>query len=277
MTKDVVDIWVNLLPPESARQYLGDANLDGVQRLFGTDVSSGTGAEETLALMEECGVGMSVLTPGLSAGTEDFLAIAEKFPDRFLVAAMVDRAGKPVLNCKRIRELAENPLFSMVRVGPLVEQYPLNHALYYPVYATCEELAIPVGINVGIPGPPVRSRCQDPVLLEDLLIDFPDLVVIGAHMGHPYEPLLIQYMMKWPNLYLSNTAYLAKYMDEGLVRFMSSSRGIGRVLYGSDHPFLPMTRALEAARSLPLSDEAMAAYLGGTARRLLVRATPSAA
>src|SRR5919108_5723860 len=114
MAHDVVDIWVNLLPPESARQFLGDTNIDGVQRLFGTDVSSGTGAEETLALMEACGVGSSILTPGLSAGTEDFLAIAEKFPERFLVAAMVDRAGKPVVNSKRIREVAQHPLFCMV-------------------------------------------------------------------------------------------------------------------------------------------------------------------
>ena len=66
---------------------------------------------------------------------------------------------------------------------------------------------IPVGINVGVPGPRVRSRVQHPELLEDVMIDFPDLVVIGAHMGHPYEELLMNYMRKWPNLYLSCTAY----------------------------------------------------------------------
>ena len=115
----------------------------------------------------------------------------------------------------------------MVRVTPLVEQYELNHRLYYPVYATCEELGIPVSINVGIPGPQVRSRCQDPVLLEDVLIDFPGLTVVGAHMGHPYEALLIQYMLKWPQLHLMTSAYLATYMDPALVRFMDSSRGRG--------------------------------------------------
>jgi predicted TIM-barrel fold metal-dependent hydrolase len=88
-------------------------------------------------------------------------------------------------------------------------------------------------------------------------------------MGHPYEPLLVTYMMKWPNLFLSTTAYSTKYMDAGLIRFMSSSRGLGRVLFGSDHPFLPLPKALEAARALPLDHEAMAAFLGGTAMRLL--------
>ena len=55
-------------------------------------------------------------------------------------------------------------------------------------------------------------------------------------------------MLKWPDLYLSNSAYLAKYMDGVLVDFMNSSRGLGRVLFASDHPFLPMERAVAAAR-----------------------------
>jgi predicted TIM-barrel fold metal-dependent hydrolase len=76
-------------------------------------------------------------------------------------------------------------------------------------------------------------------------------------------------MLKWPDLYLSNSAYLAKYMDRALVDFMNSSRGLGRVLFASDHPFLPMGRAVAAARELPLSDAAADAFLGGTATRLL--------
>src|SRR5438094_686029 len=267
----VVDIWVNLLPPDEARKFLDQEQNRRIEEFFRSDVSSGTGAEELLALMESLGVSTGVLTGAVSAGNEMMFELADRFPDRLLVAAMVDQATKPTAMAKRIRDLASHPRFVMVRVVPLVEQHPINAALYYPVYAVCEELGIPVAVNVGVPGPLVRSACQDPVLLEDVLIDFPDLVVIGAHMGHPYEALLIQYMMKWPNLYLSTTAYSAKYMDEGLVRFMGSSRGIGKVLFGSDHPLLPLPRALEAARSLPLAADAMAAFLGGTATRLLLR------
>ncbi len=114
-----------------------------------------------------------------------------------------------------------------------------------------------MSINIGIPGPRVRSRCQDPVLLEDVLIDFPDLVVIGAHMGHPYEELLIEYMLKWPNLYLSNSAYLAKYMHPALVDLhgVTPWSGPGPVRLGPPVP--AHGRALAAARALPLTDEAM--------------------
>ncbi len=265
----VIDIWVNLLGRDDARTFLNQEQNRRIEEFFGSDVSSGTGAEETLELMDALGVTQGVLTAALSSGTEGMLELAGRFDDRLLVAAMVDQATKPTRNVARIREVAQHPGLVMIRVAPLVEQHPINAPLYYPVYAACEDLGLPVAINVGIPGPLVRSGCQDPVLLEDVLLDFPDLVVIGAHMGHPYEALLIQYMMKWPNLYLSTTAYSSKYLDPGLARFMDSSRGIGKVLYGSDHPFLPMPKALEAARSLPLSEPAMEAFLGGTAARLL--------
>jgi predicted TIM-barrel fold metal-dependent hydrolase len=135
--------------------------------------------------------------------------------------------------------------------------------------AWCEELGIPVSINVGIPGPQVRSRCQDPVLLEDVLIDFPRLTVVGAHMGHPYEALLIQYMLKWPQLHVMTSAYLAKYIDPVMVRFMDSSRGRGRVLFASDHPVIQARKAIDSARELPLSADGMTEFLGDAATRVL--------
>ncbi len=272
----VVDIWVNLLPPEAIKAFLGQPGFEGIAEFFGGSMAAEAGGDATgldllIGAMDKTGVDIGIITGGLSAGTEEVLMLADKHPGRLLVSAMVDSPTTPTENVRRVRALAQHARFCMVRVSPLVAQYPLNDKLYYPIYAACEEFAIPVAINVGIPGPRVRSACQDPVLLEDVLIDFPELVVIGAHMGHPCEALLMQYMLKWPNLYLSTTAYLAKYMDPALVKFMNTSRGIGRVLFGSDHPFLALPRALEEARALTLSDQAMEAFLGGTARRLIVK------
>ncbi|MGP8058948.1 MAG: amidohydrolase family protein [Acidimicrobiales bacterium] len=267
-----VDLWVNALSGRAARAFTSQAANEAIPELFGTDLSGGTPLAAIVATMDRCGVDTGVVAGGLSAGaTVGLLEGAEGFGGRFLVAAVADDPDSPVDQVARLRDLAAHPLLALVRVTPLVHQYPLNHRLYYPLYAACCELGLPVSINLGVPGPRVRSDCQHPGLLEDVLIDFPGLVVIGAHMGHPYEPLLITYMLKWPDLYLSNSAYLARYMDPALVAFMGSSRGRGRVLFASDHPFLAMDRAVAAARALPLDDQSMAAYLGGTARRLLRR------
>ena len=279
----VIDAWVNLFPEAFAARWAAKEENKGAVHLFGEDLAKGPTVDGLIEAMDDAGIDTGVLTAGLSDperahrmggyAAEDFIAIAEQHPGRFLVSATVDRAAKPAANCRRVRELAQHESVALVRVTPLVEQYELNHRLYYPVYATCEELGLPVSINVGIPGPRVRSRCQDPVLLEDVLIDFPRLTVVGAHMGHPYEALLIQYMLKWPQLYLMTSAYLATYMDDALVKFMDSSRGRGRVWFASDHPVIPAKKALDAARTLPLSEDGMAEFLGASAQRVLARDT----
>jgi predicted TIM-barrel fold metal-dependent hydrolase len=268
---DVVDIWVNLVTARSAAQFLGRPENAHIPGYLGGDGSAGVGVDELLALMDELGVATGVLTPGLGHGVEESLALADEHPGRFLVAAGLVDPGTPTDNVRRIREHAAHPRFALVRVMPLASQVPTNDAKHYPVYQVCEELGVAVAVNVGVPGPRVRSRVQHPELLEDVLIDFPDLVVIGAHMGHPYEELLMNYMRKWPNLYLSCTAYAPRYLDPGLVRFMNTSTYRGRVLWGSDEPWFPMRRSIAEARALPLDDGAMDLFLGGTARRLLDR------
>src|SRR5438034_8467286 len=91
----VVDIWVNLLPPEEARRFLDQEQNRRIEEFFGSDVSSGTGAEELLALMDQLGVTTGVLVGAVSTGTESMLELAERFPGRLAVAAMVDAAGRP--------------------------------------------------------------------------------------------------------------------------------------------------------------------------------------
>ncbi len=275
----IVDAWVNIFPERFAAEWSAKRENADVGMLFGEDFSRGRTVDQLLEAMDDAGVDIGILTSGLRDperahakgmyAPEDFVAVAEAHPGRFAVSITVERAGRPTENARRIRELAENEHIALARVTPLVEQYDLNDRLYYPVYAACEEAGLPVSINVGIPGPKVRSACQHPQLLEDVLIDFPDLTVIGAHMGHPYEALLVQYMLKFEHLHLMTSAYLAKYMDDDLVRFMDSSRGRGRVWFASDHPVLPVGKALDAAGALPLSDDSMEAFLGASAARVL--------
>jgi uncharacterized protein len=268
----VVDLWVNALTSRRADIFTGGDGNEGIVDLLGGDLSAATTLSKLLATMDACAVDLGVIAAGMSGPeTETLLDDIAPHAERLCVALVVDRADQPVEQCARLRALAQHPGVALVRVTPLVQQYAINDKLYYPIYVTCAELGLPVAINVGIPGPRVRSACQHPQLLEDVLIDFKGLTVIGAHMGHPYESLLMQYMLKWPDLYLSNSAYLAKYMEPAFVTFMNSSRGKGRMLFASDHPFLSMERATESARALPLEPAAMRDFMGDTALRLLRR------
>ncbi|HET9727919.1 MAG TPA: amidohydrolase family protein [Acidimicrobiia bacterium] len=267
---DIVDIWVNLVTERAAADFVRTEGFEHIPAYLGSNEGP-VGVDGLLAIMDELGVATGIFTSGLDRNAEHLLEICDAHPGRFLLAAGVGDPARPGRQVRRIRELAQHPRCCLVRIMPLTSQVPTNDARHYPVYQVCEELGLPVAINAGIPGPRVRSRVQHPELLEDVLIDFPDLVVIVAHMGHPYEELLMNYMRKWPNLYVSCTAYAPKYMDPALVTFMNSQTYRGRVLWGSDEPWFPMRRSLAEARSLPLDEDAMAQFLGGTARRLLDR------
>jgi uncharacterized protein len=266
---DILDLWVNLVTDQSAEDFTSQEGYENIPGYLGSNRGP-VGVDALLGLMDELGVATGVFTGGLD-NTEKLLAICDKHPGRFLVAGGVGDPSRPGRQVKRIRELAQHQYFALVRVMPLASQVPTNDPRHYPIYQVCEELGLPMAINAGIPGPRVRSRVQHPDLLEDVLIDFPDLTVIVAHMGHPYEELLMNYMRKWNNLYLSCTAYAPKYMDPNLVAFMNTKTYRGRVLWGSDEPWFPMRRSLAEAKALPLDDEAMQLFLGGTARRLLTR------
>jgi predicted TIM-barrel fold metal-dependent hydrolase len=270
---DVVDIWVNFVSDDLATQFLSQEQNRDVSDYLGSSERRAQGAEAVLSSMDELGVATGIVTTDLGRGAEEALEAAAEHPGRLLVAGGVTDPSRPTRNVRRIRALADEPSFVMVRIMPVATGARIDDPRHYPVYSVCEELRIPVGINVGVPGPKVRSRLQHPELLEDVLIDFPDLVVIGAHMGHPYEELLMNYMRKWTNLYLSCTAYAPRYMERALLMFMGSTTYRGRVLWGSDEPWFPMRRSLAEARDLPLDDGAMALFLGGTARRLFARDT----
>src|SRR5687768_1062287 len=115
----IVDAWVNLFPEAFAAKWVAQEENAGVRALFGEDLAKGPTVEGLLAAMDNAGIATGVLTAGLSDperahriggyAAEDFIAIAEQHPGRFLVSATVDRAAKPVENCRRVHELAQHP------------------------------------------------------------------------------------------------------------------------------------------------------------------------
>jgi predicted TIM-barrel fold metal-dependent hydrolase len=270
----VIDAWVNIWDARTAEHFSRDARLVAVQQFFGKDQEAGLGsAEALLAAMDEAGVDKAIVNGNLRGsrydGTDGDDTVAEAchaHPERLRAAMAADGVTTSIRGtCAAIEAAAADPLVAAVRVVPMMTGEPINSRAYYPVYERCEGLGLPVTVNVGVPGPKFRARTQDPFDLDDVCIDFPGLTIIGAHMGHPWEGLLIRLMMKYDQLYLSNSAYLARYIDPAVVKFMGSSRGLGKLIFASDEPLLPMARALADARALPLSPEALAAFLGGAA------------
>ena len=130
------------------------------------------------------GVERAILDLNLDHPSAHTLKVVEAAPERLSLAGRVD-PRKPMEAVRKLRAAhAELPLVS-AKIIPFMQDLPPTHASHYPVYAACTELDGPIQINTGIPGPPLPSACQDPIHLDRVCFDFPDLTVVMAHLADP--------------------------------------------------------------------------------------------
>jgi predicted TIM-barrel fold metal-dependent hydrolase len=158
----------------------------------------------------------------------------------------------------------------LARITPFYLDIPPNDAVYYPVYAKCIELDLPITINTGIPGPPAPGECQHPMLLDKVCLHFPELKLVMAHGADPWWDVAARLMLKYPNLYLMTSAYLPKYFPPELIRFMNT-RGQGKVIFASDHPAIPMKRCLDEAGKLDLRPGVLEKFVYDNAQGLFFK------
>jgi predicted TIM-barrel fold metal-dependent hydrolase len=125
---------------------------------------------------------------------------------------------------------------------------------------------------VGIPGPRVPSACQDPFPLDEICYRFPELTVIMAHGGEPWQDLCIKMMLKWPNLYYMTSAFAPKYYPESIIDYLNT-RGSDKIMWATDHPILPFDRCVKELPMVEFRDEnTKRKFLSENARKVLFRA-----
>ncbi len=257
----VIDAWVNVTLPRVPRPW----QLE-IVRQFGRDpdeVFREFEALELLERMDRSGVDRSVLTLRADRPLPRVLKFAQEHPERFCYSALVDpRQGMKAL--RQVKTLAQNEPLKLVRVVPSLLDLAPNDRVFYPLYALCCELELPISVNTGIPGPGLPSRCQDPLLLDDVCLFFPELKLIMANGADPWWELAIRLMRKHPNLAMMTSAYSPAALPESLLKYMTGS-GQSRIMFASDFPFLDIERCLEQARDLGLPETVLEAYLGGNA------------
>jgi uncharacterized protein len=154
-----------------------------------------------------------------------------------------------------------------VRIMPARTGFPPSDRRYYPVFTKCIDEAIPVTINVGLPGPALPAATQQPLELDQVCRDFPELVVVATHMGWPWHNELIGLALRHPNLYVMTSAWSPRYYPPEMVDFVKG-RGQGRVMFASDHPLVDAARCLRELEDLHLPDAASDHFLHSLAERL---------
>lgn len=194
----------------------------------------------------------------------------KEHPDRFCGLAGVD----PTEGMRGVREL-ERVVKEMGFVGahsyPHWFEIPPNHARYYPFYAKCVELDIPIQLQVGqsmiyADDYPRRSVGR-PITLDDVACDFPELKLIGIHVGIPWTDEMIAMAWKHKNVYIGSDAHAPKYWPQSFVHYIKSY-GQDKVLFGTDFPVLGFERTRQEVEALGIPDQARRKFLRDNALRL---------
>ncbi|MFJ9241121.1 amidohydrolase family protein [Streptomyces sp. NPDC101776] len=225
----------------------------------------------TLAAMDAGGVDISLLSAwygpeGPLISNDEVASFVAHAPDRLVGVASVD-LRKPMEAVRELRRCVRALGFKALRVVPWLWGWPPDDRRYYPLYAECVELGIPFCTQVGHTGPLRTSETGRPIpYLDNVALDFPELTIVGGHIGYPWTEEMIAVTRKHQNVYIDTSAYTSKRIPPELVGYMRSSRH--KVLFGTNYPMITADKALADLDELGLDDTATGLYLHGHAERI---------
>lgn len=195
---------------------------------------------------------------------DEVAAFVAQSPDRLVGVGSID-ISKPGDVFEEVRRCIKDLGFKAIRVLPWLSECPPTNRRFYPVYVACSELGVPFCTQIGHTGPLMPSEVGRPIYLDQVALDFPDLKIVGGHIGHPWTDEAIAVATKHPNVYIDTSAYTIKRYPSALVEYLKT-HGRHKVMFGTNYPMLSHSKAMDGLAELELAPEIQAAFLGETAR-----------
>jgi len=233
---------------------------------------------ELLDDMDANGVERAILLSRAGKGESRAQRFANARPDRFSLGVGGFNLLRPMPTLRDLASFVRDHPVSYAVVGPSFwgdGMYPPTDAVYYPLYAKCCELDLPLCMNTGLPGPPIPGEVQNPIHLDRVCVRFPELRLCMIHGADPWWDVAIRLMLKYRNLRLMTSAWSPKRLPQALLHYLAT-RGSERILFASDYPVLSMQRCLGEAAALELPAEARDAWLYRNADAFFFGGTKSA-
>ena len=174
--------------------------------------------------------------------------------------------GSVLSFCRAVEELG----MKGVAVDPYLAHIPASEARFYPIYAKCAELGVPVFITMAPPPqvPGAILEYADPRDVDRVARDFPELTLIMSHGAYPYVNECLFVCQRNANVYMDFSEYERAPMVDVFVQGMNGPVA-DKVLFASAHPFIELKDALEAYARFDLSEEVRRKVMYENARRVL--------
>ena len=193
--------------------------------------------------------------------------LAAAYPDRIYGLAGVKPSGD-IMEGLRQLEIGIREYGFVGAMG-----YPHWHRLapddraWYPFYAKCVELDVPLQLQAGLAFQNSRRNLGFPSALDTVAVDFPELKLIGVHTGYPWERELVAVAWKNDNVFIGADSVPASRWAAELVEYI---RGEGRekVMFGTNYPCLDFTQGLAEVNELGFDAPTKELLLRGNLERV---------
>lgn len=206
----------------------------------------------------------------------DYVAsILAKYPNRFFGFAGFN-PHKGVKSLKVVRKALTEQGYKAVVLPPYEHGVPANDRRYYPLYALCEELDVPIWIHTSINYFKNTSLYIDhPSNLEQPLTDFKNLKIIAGHGGWPWVNDMVGMLLKYENLYVDTSAFRPKYVAEkntgwDMYMYYADRMLQDKILFATDWLTMgiPLSEVVKEVENWPLRDSVRSKYYWENANKL---------
>lgn len=194
--------------------------------------------------------------------------------DVLIPFASVDPARSDA--AQRARRLIEDHGVRGFKFHPNLQAFFPNDHSAYPLYEVIAEARLPAlfhtghsGIGSGLPGGGgVRLKYSNPIYVDDVAADFPEMPIVLAHPSFPWQDEALSIAMHKPEVFIDLSGWSPKYFPPQLVRYANTLLK-RQVLFGSDYPMITPERWLTDFERLEIDDEVKPLILKENAARLL--------
>jgi uncharacterized protein len=271
----IIDAWAQHPTPRHTKDPIFDSLRRWTRRDRGGALErpADMPLSVTLKSMDEAGVSISLISAwvapkGVMISNDEVAGFVNEAPPGRLVGVGSVDISRPMNAVREIRRCVKQLGFKAIRVLPWLWELPPTHARFYPVYAECCELGVPFCTQVGHTGPLMPSEYGRPIpYIDQVALDFPELVIVGGHIGYPWTEEMIAVCTKHSNVYIDTSAYTARRYPRDLVSYMGR-HGRSKVMFGTNWPMIAPGKALEGLDELGLGGESRELFLSGNAARV---------
>ncbi|MBQ1761941.1 MAG: amidohydrolase, partial [Aquincola sp.] len=192
---------------------------------------------------------------------EEIAEAARDNPDIMIAFGSVD-PHKGKMGAREVRRLIEEHGVKGFKFHPTVQGFEPYDRMAWPLYEVIAEYKLPAIFHSGHSGIGSGMRCggglrlqnSNPMLLEDVAIDFPDMQIVIAHPSWPWQDEAISLAMHKPNIWIDLSGWSPKYFPPQLVQYANTLLK-DRVLFGSDFPLITPERWMKDFEEAGFRDE----------------------